>query len=701
MNRMRHCRFVILGLWLALFAFLQTSAAAVTLYVAADGNDTWSGRMAAANEERSDGPFASLQRARDEIRKLKDGGAFPAGGVTVQLAGGRYELAKTFELSEIDSGSSAAPIVYRVPTGETVRLSGGRMLSDWQRVSDPAILERLDPAARDNVMQADLRSAGVTDFGQMGGGFGQQGGPGLELFFNDQPMVLARGPNEGFIKITDVLGPTPVDVRGTKGCREGVFAFEGDRPLRWIGEKDAWVLGYWFWDWAEQRHKIERIDGDQRSMTLAPPYHGYGYRKGQWFYGFNILAELDSPGEWYLDRESGQLVFWPPAPIDKGQAVVSMQTALVTMNNVSYVTMQGLTFEAARGTAISIDGGRQNRLVACTLRNLGSWAVRISGGREHAVIGCDISATGDGGISLAGGDRNTLDPAGHVAENNWIHHWSRWNRMYRPGIMLSGVGQRAAHNLIEHSPHTAIGFGGNDHVIELNEIHHVCMESNDAGAMYAGRDWTMRGTVIRSNYLHHISGFENRGCVGVYLDDMFCGTRIFGNVFYEVTRAAFIGGGRDNVIENNLFVDCRPAVHVDARALGWAGAHAQGWIREGKEKNTLSGIRYNQPPYSTHYPSLVPILDEDPAAPRGNVIARNVCWGGRWDEIEAKARPLVTFQDNLLDQDPRLVDAAAENFQLRDDSPAFQIGFQRIPVDKIGLVPSDQRASWPVNRQGK
>jgi hypothetical protein len=677
----------------AVCVFCLSAADAAQFHVASDGNDAWSGKLAAPNAAKTDGPFATLVRARDEVRTLKP---LPAGGVTVEVAGGVYELQQPLELTGQDSGAAETPIVYRARPGESVRLVGGRTVTGWKPVTDAAVRQRLDPAARDKVVQADLRALGVSDFGRMSGGFGQSGGPGLELFFADKPMTLARGPNDGFLKITDVHGPTPVDVRGTKGCREGVFSYAGDRPQRWVGEKDAWVLGYWFWDWAEQRHKVETLDPQQHRITVAQPYHGYGYRKGQWFYGFNILAELDAPGEWYLDRESGVLYFWPPAPVAEHRAVVSVLPTLLTMNEVSYVTWRGFTFEAARGTAVTIRGGTQNRLVGCTLRNLGSWAVTVSGGTGHRVVGCDIYATGDGGVNLDGGDRRTLTPAGHVAENNYLHHWSRWNRMYRPALMLTGVGQRAAHNLIAHSPHTAIGFGGNDHVLEFNEIHHVCTESNDAGAIYAGRDWTMRGTVIRHNYLHHISGFEGRGCVGVYLDDMFCGTAIRGNVFYEVTRAAFIGGGRDCTIENNIFVDCRPAVHVDARALGWAKDHALGWIKEGQEKGTLSGIRYNQPPYSTRYPQLVPILAEDPAAPRGNVIARNVCAGGKWDEIEGKARPLVTLQDNLLQEDPKFVDAAARNFQLREDSPAWKLGFQRIPIEKIGPYRSDDRAMWPV-----
>jgi hypothetical protein len=668
-----------------LIATAVAAAERVVLYVAPTGNDAWSGKLAEPNSARTDGPFATLERARDEIRKLKQAATLGAGVVTVELRGGVYERDRAFELAAEDSGTADAPIVYRARPGETVRLIGGKRITGFVPVTDPAVLERLEPAARGNVWQADLRAAGATDYGAPSGG-------GLELFFQGKPMRIARWPNEGFVKIVQVSGTTPVNVRGTKGCAEGIFSYEGDRPRRWAKEKDVWLHGYWFWDWADQRQKVESIDADKRVLTLAPPQHHYGYRNGQWFYAFNLLAEIDQPGEWYLDRETGELYFWPPAPL--GEVLVSVVPTLMTLKDTSFVTVRGLTLEAMRSTAVVVSGGRQNRIVGCTIRNGGRNAVAVSG-TAHEVIGCDIYQMAEGGISLQGGDRRTLTPAGLLAENNHIHHYGRFKPMYSAGISVHGVGNRLAHNLIHSAPHQAISFGGNDHVIELNEIHDVCFESNDAGAIYSGRDWTMRGTVIRHNYLHHIYGFERRGCVGVYLDDMYCGTEISGNVFYRVPRAAFIGGGRDCQIMNNVFVDCTPAVHIDARALGWAHDHADGWIREGRDKGTLSGIRFREPPYSERYPALGPILDEDPAAPRGNLVARNICVGGRWDEIEAKARPLVKFENNLLDADPLFVDAAGLNFQLREDSPAWKLGFQRIPVERIGLYASDHRASWP------
>jgi len=660
------------------------SAQELVLYVAANGSDGWSGRLAAPNRKRSDGPFATLERARDEIRAPKSAGKIGAAAVLVRR--GTYYLAQTFTLEAADSGTERVPVVYRALPGEKARLVGGKAVTGFQPVTDPAVLSRLDEAARGKVLQANLRALGVTDFGEVKGG-------GLELFFQDRPMTLARWPNEGFTHIVDVVGGDPYDIRGTWGDRIGKFTYEGDRPKRWLGEKDIWVHGYWFWDWSDQRHKVEAIDTERRIISVAPPYHGYGYRKGQWFYAFNILAELDSPGEWYLDRESGILYFWPPEPIEQGAAVVSVLPTLVTMQDVSHVTIRGLTLEATRGTAVTIAGGAHNRIAGCTIRNLAGYAVTISGGTENGVVGCDIYQTGNGGISLVGGDRKTLTPAKHYADNNHIHHYSRWNRMYHPAIALSGVGNRASHNLIHDAPHEGIGFWGNDHVIEFNEIHHVCTESNDAGAIYCGRDWTMRGTEVRYNFLHHITGFQDKGCVGVYLDDMLCGIKIYGNVFYRVTRAAFIGGGRDNIVENNIFVDCEPALHIDARALGWAGDTVPTTMMD-----NLRAMPYKNSLWRKRYPRLVNILDEEPAAPKGNLVAHNIFWGGKWDWIEDKARPLTTFEANMIEQDPRFVDPARMNYRLRNDSPAYRQGFKRIPVEKIGLYQDELRASWPVPR---
>ncbi len=655
----------------------KAPGAAITLFVAPNGNDAWNGRLPAPDAQGSDGPLATLAHAQQVVRAYKSRDGLKPGDITVWVRGGTYELDATLAFTAEDSGTADAPIIYAAFPGESVMLSGGKAVHDWKEVTAPEALQRLDEAARKEVRVADLKAMGIQDYGN-------PDKDGLELFFTGTPMTLSRWPNEGFERIQDIVVDDGHQIHGIKGSTVGKFKYAGDRPKRWLGEQDPWAHGYWFWDWSDQRQRITLIDFDQKVLGLSEPYHTYGYRKDQWYYVFNVLSELDRPGEWYLDRINGLLYFWPTQWMYASQAVVSILPSLASLDGTSYLSLRGFTFEASRGTAVHGTPVDHVEIADCIVRNVGGDAISLSG-KNSGAVGCEIYQTGSSGIVLAGGDRATLEPAGMYAENNHIHHYGRINRMYTPGVALNGVGNRVANNLIHSAPHMAIQFGGNDHVIEFNEIHHVCLESNDAGAIYAGRDWLMRGNVIRHNYLHHIEGFEKRGCVGVYLDDMFASASIYGNVFHQVTCAAFIGGGRDCSVENNIFVDCKPALHVDARALGWAAYHADEWIAEAKEKGTIKGLAYTQPPYSTKYPEVVKLLDDEPKSPKGNRIARNICWGGTWDDIEAVAKPYLAMESNWVQEDPHFVDAPNLDFRLKPDAPALTQGFVPIPMESIGL----------------
>jgi hypothetical protein len=646
-------------------------------FVSTGGNDTNPGTQAQ--------PFATLQRARDAIRELKKSSNPPRAGVTVWIQSGTYYVNEPLMLTKEDSGTKNAPIIYRGQPGGQVRIVGGKQVKGFQPVTDPDILKRLDASVREKIVCADLKAAGITDFGQVAARSNR-----LELFFRDEPMQLARWPNEGFVKIVEVVGETIKNVRGRKGTIEGKFTYSGDRPKRWADEQEIWLHGYWFHDWSDSFEKVSSIDTDKRIIELAPPYHNYGYRNGQRYYALNILAELDKPGEWYLDRQNGILYFLPPAPINDGKAVLSMLHNLFVLKDCSYVTIRNLVLEATRSTAVTISGGTSNTVAGCTIRNTGSWAVNISGGSKNSVLSCDIYNTAEGGISLSGGDRKTLTPAGHRAENNHIHHFGRIYRTYRPAVSVRGVGNVVSHNVIHDGPHNAIQLGGNDHVIEFNEIYKVCFETGDVGAFYMGRDWTARGTVIRYNYFHDIKGPGLYGAMAVYLDDAASGISIIGNIFYRAGRAAFIGGGRDNLVEDNIFVDCESSVHVDARGMGWMKYHVESG---GTLPNRLKAVPYKQPPWSEKYPKLVNILDDSPGEPRGNIVRRNISFGGKWLDVEKKAMPLIKFEDNLVDKDPHFVDAKHQDFRLRPGSPAFALGFKQIPIEKIGLYRDEYRTS--------
>lgn len=572
-----------------------------------------------------------------------------------------------------------------------VRLIGGQEIGGFVPVKDPAILKRLDPAAQGKVLQADLKAHGVSDFGQMTArGFGRPGHPaGLELFLNDKPMTMAEWPNNDWTTVASV----------PNGPNGGKFCYEGDRPARWAPSDDIWVHGYWTWPWADSYEHVKSIDAKSRTIETHPPHGVYGYQERKRFRFLNILEELDSPGEWYLDCKSGILYFWPPEPIRRGRALVSIiQEPMVKMSDASHVTLRGFTIEACRGNAVEISGGTRSLIAGCTLRNIGNVAVAINGGTKNGITGCDIYETGDGGVSLAGGDRMTLTPAGNFVENCLMHNFSRWDRTYRPGVLISGVGNRIAHCHLYDAPHTAILLGGNDHMIEFNEIHDICLETGDAGAFYMGRDWTMRGNEVRFNYFHDLGGFNDKyskhnfsDTMAVYLDDWASGTRVYGNLFYKANRAVMIGGGRDNTVQNNIFVDCPISVHVDARGIAsWTASYWDG--RDNTMYDRLNAVNGTKPPYSNRYPQLARILEDEPRLPKGNSITRNISVGGTWIQwIDTFDHAMVEIKDNVTDTDPMFVDREHGDFRLKPDSPALKLGFRQIPFDRIGLYSDEYR----------
>ena len=549
---------------------LALSGFAAQFYVSPTGSDTNSGTRAK--------PFATLERARDEGRRLSQDRKLARGGLTVWLRGGDYLRTNALELTAADSGTADAPIVWRACKGESVRLLGGRKLSGFAPVTDPAILARLPETARGHVLQVDLGALGLADFGKMTSrGFGRPLSPAhCELFFRGRPMTLARWPNEGaWEQIAGVpeSGATKDEHGGQVGKLDQGFLYRGDRPRQWKDTRDLWVHGYWSWDWANSYERVDSIDLERRLIKTAAPHGLYWFRQGQRFYFLNVLEELDQPGEWYLDRQTRLLYFWPPAPLEfkvqgsPPEILLSLLSEpLLNLTGVSHVTFRGLTLEATRGSAVQIHGGTSNRIAGCLIRNIGNYGVTIAGGTGHGVISCDILDTGDGGVSLDGGDRQTLQPGGHFVENCHFARQGRWSRCCVPAVLIAGVGQRASHNLIHDHPHCAILFTGNDHLVEFNEIHHIALETGDVGAIYTGRDYTFRGNRIRCNFIHDTGGV-GFGSMGIYMDDCVSGTEIFGNIFYKVQRAAFLGGGRDHQVVNNIFVDCNYAVELDGRGL--------------------------------------------------------------------------------------------------------------------------------------
>ncbi|MBC8443302.1 right-handed parallel beta-helix repeat-containing protein [PVC group bacterium] len=390
--------------------------AAESLYVAPHGDDNHSGTMAA--------PFATLERARDAVRKMMARG-LPTGGVTVYLRGGVYGREATFELRSQDSGTPQSPIVYRSYQNEEVRLVGGLTIpaAAFGPVAATSVAERLDEKARGNVRAVDLKALGVTDFGKEPVRY-RGAAPVPELFFDDKRMTLARWPNEGWATIDKIIQRGSVPRSGDKTKNPGIFQYKGDRPSRWRAADEVRLHGYWCFDWYDEVIKVKSIDTENRQITFAAPhYYGirYGNRSPRRYRAIGLLEEIDEPGECYIDRKSGVLYFWPPAPVANARIVVStLRDPVISLTSVSHVTLRGLTIEACIGNGIAVKDGEQCQILACHVRNTGKTGIDLRGGVKHRVEACDIHDTGTLGMTLAGGDRRKLIPAGHEAVNNHI-----------------------------------------------------------------------------------------------------------------------------------------------------------------------------------------------------------------------------------------------------------------------------------------
>jgi hypothetical protein len=311
------------------------------VYIAPNGNDADPGTRAK--------PLASLEAARDAVRKLRQDGKLPKHGVTIWLCGGDYVRTKSLELTAADSGTPGAPIVWRAYKGDLVRLLGGRNLSGRQPVSDAGVLARLDRKARDHVRQIDLGALGITNFGQMKSrGFSRPTTPAhCEIFFDGKPMVLARWPNEG--QWEQIAGfpeaSAQDDSHGGKiGRLEDGFFYNGDRPRRWKDTSDVWVHGYWSFDWANSYERVASLDLARRFIKTAAPYGLYGFRKGQRFCFLNVIEELDKPGEWFLDRKTAMLYFWPPKAAEHYSPILIslLDRPLVRLGGASHVAFVGI-----------------------------------------------------------------------------------------------------------------------------------------------------------------------------------------------------------------------------------------------------------------------------------------------------------------------------------------------------------------------
>ncbi|MDR2438830.1 MAG: right-handed parallel beta-helix repeat-containing protein [Planctomycetaceae bacterium] len=736
---------------------------AAEFYVAPNGKPENSGTKSE--------PFGTLETARDAVRAARNSKSIqPDESVTIYLASGKYFLNKNFELKQEDSGTEKNPVLYCSETPLGAELIGGVAVpaASFRKIDDPAILKRLDPAVHDKVFVADLNELNIPVMKQWSDQFKGRPNAPPELFFNEEPMTIARFPNQGWAGFkttldnglphnekTDETNKKTAEKAGvifvhpetdTKKSHGGSFLYdeetlkirEPERIARWNPENGIWLCGYWTHDWSDEVLKVASIDSKQKIMTLLG-VHSYGIGGQSWtgyserrYFAMNLLEELDEPKEWYLDRKTNQLFFYPPKDLSGSSIILSMlEQPLVLLNETNFVRFQGISFGQTFGNGIEIRGGTKNAVLACRIFATGRNGIVLSGGTTNLVRGCDLYYIGGTGVSINGGDRKTLTAGGHRAVNNHIHHFGRLNRTYSGAFSLHGVGNIVQNNRIHDAPHLAIAYGGNENRIERNEIYHVVQETSDAGALYTGRDWTTQGNIIEENYIHDLGTSGSHGTMGVYLDDCDSGDTIRRNVFYKASRAVFIGGGRDNIAENNLFIECYQGISLDSRGMTWKqwnSPNDHSWQLERKAKE----LNYQNPPWSERYPKLATIMQNEPKAPLGCIFRRNVMIDCKqWIHLDNNVLKLLEqtdLKDNIIvsnnvvvehvvksDNDklpekekklqkyvgkvePGFVNWDGQDFHFKPDSELQKLlpdHFEPIPFEKIGLFIDKYRTSLP------
>jgi len=693
----------------------------VEFFVGTDGNDAWSGTLPSPNTERTDGPLATLAGARTRVRRV-DRTSTPGGEIVVSVRGGQYHLAETFKLDVEDSGTETSPIVYRAYKDEHPVLIGGRTVGHFK-------------AYKGKILQADLAAQGLAD-----PSFNKQ------LFYKGKRQILARYPN--FDASNPYAGgwayadgePIPM-YRNIPNESKSLLTIKPKDLRDWARPTEGWVFVFPRYNWWNNWLQIESLDRDTRQVRLKGSA-SYPIRPNDRYYLYNPFEELDAPSEWYIDYDTGTLYFWPPEEDFSGEVVVPTLETIVEVRDLRHVTLEGFTIECCNGDAVRFSDSRDARLVGCTIRNAEKAGVTIHGGIRCAVLGCDIYEVGTHGIQLNGGDRDTLTPADHVAENNYIYHTGVYYKQ-GVGISLRGVGNRASRNYIHDCPRFAVLYGGNDQIIELNHMRHLNLETCDTGATYSGgRDWiSPRGTIIRYNYIHDVFGFgkENHHtgswitphyCWGVYLDDNSAEVQVYGNIVVRALRGLLhFHCARDNLVTNNIFVD---GMLQQIEMNGWSDYSR--WL----DRMAPNYEKYSKLPAWQKYEGLMRGGHPKDAIPMGgNRIRRNIIYysdpnallykyrsnATRFLEdfecdrnlIWHKGSPLLIggmkdvpaeeqwnkWHDMGLDRhslvaDPLFVDPANDDYRLRPDSPAFKLGFEPIPIDKIGPYESPERASWPI-----
>ena len=685
------------------------------LYIAPDGSDDNDGSFAH--------PLATIEKAQELVRATDKTGK---DGIVVALKAGEYPI-RHIEFTAEDGGTAGCPVVWRAYGDGEVILNGGLTLTaaDFTAVTDEEMRSRLADEAKDSVVCADLTKHGLTaaDWGRlmpMGTHTADNyddyipGPPACELFFNGKQMTLARYPNDSNLKVVEIVqqgyglesaesnhaqDPTWETMRNPQTTIFSVDKNTADRINAYASLDDVWIWEALIHEFSQSTVPLKTFDYENR--TIEQKYVSrYGAVAGSSYRIFNVPEELDMPGEWYLDRQTGMLYLYPDGDLQSAQISLTVSAEdLLTVTDAGHLRFDGLTLRGSRGSGVVIRGS-DITVSDCRVSEVSGVGVSIDGCRD-TVIGCEISATGSSGVKVDGGDRPTLTSGENRVENNLVRGAGFLESGH--GITIGGVGAVCAYNEVCDSPAAGIAYWGNDITVEYNVIHDVELYTDDGAAIYTGRRWDCGGGVVRYNAMYDL-GDEEHTPNGIYFDDGVAGQTAYGNLIVGAKgNGILIGGGRDHNVYNNIFVNCATPICYDDRSRE-AILYPDSWFQHSKEgmdmQQNLEAMPWQSELWRTAYPyTAVWVLDySDTANPNfipnpanskvnGNLIVQYAGSFGYADESVYRFSDLTGNAIYKLNALKKLfVDPENGDYRLRDDAPVFDEipGFEQIPLSEIG-----------------
>jgi len=666
------------SLALALAVGVVTAADPLVFHVASDGNDAWSGRLARPNATRSDGPFATLQRAQQAVRDRT-----PRTVPATVLVRGVHRLTAPLVFTPQDSGTAQAPVTWTSAPGQPAVLSGGRPITGW-RLGANGLWTASVPEVK----------AGKLYFRQ--------------LFVDGRRAVRARSPNQGYFHVEALA-----DVKPGTQWNAGVdrFRFRGDDIRPWRDPNNVEVVV--FHSWNTSRVRIASVDPRQRVVAFTGPtvFRPLAWDPQQRYYVENAAELLDAPGEWYLDRASGVVTYWPRLGENPAQAefIAPVVTELLRIDGdadagrqVEHLHLSNLVLEHAdwsldpRGygdsqaaatvpAVVSAKGARECRLEHCEIRHVGNYGLWFSRGcKANRILGNHLYDLGAGGIRLGemampANDQTTS--TGNLIASNYIHDG---------GVVYDGaVGlwlaqasdNEVSHNEIHSFNYSGMSIGWNwsdaptrtlRNRIEYNHVHHVVRGVlSDAGGIYTLG--TQTGTVIRNNVFHDIFPYLGTPTMawGIYFDQDSNGLLAEDNVVYNTLTGGIMNtGSQGNVVRNNVFA-------MSGWQLAWRWKNL---------KNPPTIVERN-----IFYVTQGELFNNDGG--RGDLRSPwdyNLYWRTDGQPLEFYEQTFAEWQAKGPDRhsvvaDPKFVDPAHYDFRLQPDSPALKLGIRSIDTRRVGL----------------